>query len=454
MNLNIVTIKKLLFVILSLLWGNSFSFSEEILIDWLDTSTNEDGFAIEKRLLQNETFEIVSILPPNVESYIDTDIASDETYCYRISAFNTAGLSSSDSSCIYVSEDPIDEEKDNTSISHNFISNSMVIEVSDKEVYLFSSDEDYTALYNGESISNLSISANQGNIYHNELDYFSFQQNSAKLTSNYLGMGFNTENNLSFKIQANEEKTAILYLKAGAWSNETTGIIVTVGDKVEQITLPNGYGWHYLSVLITVDETQNVSVTTDSDQGGYSAVMFAGIVLEKTVDDMPINYASIVSIDDGTAVNVDVSDVKFMTYNGVTGNDSLSEAQVEALSFYGENQVSDNNYIFFNANGTSYTGYQSMTWSEGNGVEIQLKSADSAVNIAALYFSAGAWTTETASIELIVNGESEFIELTSGYSWKNMKVDVEFEGDLNIEIHPVGYFYSYSFFNFVGLTLN
>ena len=55
---------------------------------------------------------------------------------------------------------------------------------------------------------------------------------------------------------------------------------------------------------------------------------------------------------------------------------------------------------------------------------------------------------------IIINGESEVIDLSSGFSWKYYKVEVEFEGELDIEIRPVGTLSGYSAMKFAGLTLN
>jgi len=64
-------------------------------LGWVDNSTNEDGFNIERRQGQTGTFAKVGSVLPNMIKYTDT-IANDPgnvQYCYRVAAFNSAGQS-------------------------------------------------------------------------------------------------------------------------------------------------------------------------------------------------------------------------------------------------------------------------------------------------------------------------------------------------------------------------
>jgi titin len=59
---------------------------------WVDGSTNEDGFKVE-RSTDNVTFGVITTLGAGATSYADTSGVPAQTYYYRVQAFNTAGPS-------------------------------------------------------------------------------------------------------------------------------------------------------------------------------------------------------------------------------------------------------------------------------------------------------------------------------------------------------------------------
>jgi hypothetical protein len=63
---------------------------------WVDSSTNEAGFAIERAVGTTGTFAEIGTTGSNITSYtdyVDTGLAAATTYCYRVQAFNEAGSS-------------------------------------------------------------------------------------------------------------------------------------------------------------------------------------------------------------------------------------------------------------------------------------------------------------------------------------------------------------------------
>lgn len=63
-------------------------------LTWTDNATNEDGFKIERS--QNSSsgpFSEIDTVGANVTSYADTGLTADQTYYYRVRAFNTGGNS-------------------------------------------------------------------------------------------------------------------------------------------------------------------------------------------------------------------------------------------------------------------------------------------------------------------------------------------------------------------------
>jgi hypothetical protein len=65
----------------------------ELEATWMDNSSNEDGFKIERRTGTTQTFTEIAILGTNVTSYNDSGLVDGETYCYRVLAFNAAASS-------------------------------------------------------------------------------------------------------------------------------------------------------------------------------------------------------------------------------------------------------------------------------------------------------------------------------------------------------------------------
>jgi Bacterial Ig domain/Fibronectin type III domain len=61
-------------------------------LSWSDNSTNEDGFAIERKTGTN-AYAQVATAPSNATSYTDTGLTAATTYTYRVRAWNSAGNS-------------------------------------------------------------------------------------------------------------------------------------------------------------------------------------------------------------------------------------------------------------------------------------------------------------------------------------------------------------------------
>ncbi|PKF61419.1 hypothetical protein CW745_08765 [Psychromonas sp. psych-6C06] len=443
--------------------------AESLLVSWVDNS-NEDVFFVEKRQPGDASFQRVAILSENTNSYTDIDVIIDKTYCYRIIAFNQAGQSISDEVCQEVQgvvSSPIPptsptsptlpihpdlvDPSGNMVVSHQFIPRPINIEIAEKKLYSFKSDELYNDRYSEDDIFNVDFYVNEGNLYRIDREDFSFQQDGVELDNGYASMVFDTSNSLSFVLQASGDlQVATLYMRAGVWSHEESSILVTVGDTIEKITLPSGYGWHYIMVDIEFDGTAPVTITTDSDRAVYSSVMFAGLVINNKPS--APQYAAMVDIDTNVDYKIDVSNVKFMVSNGEIGNEGASDVSITSLGYYGKTMVYDSPYEFVSANGGDYSGYRYMGWKESNGVDIKLQSAESQVNTTSLYFKVGVWSHEATFIELTINGVNELIEVPSGYRWYYMKIEVEFEGELELDLHPYGERGGYSALGFVGLT--
>jgi hypothetical protein len=62
-------------------------------LTWSDNSSNEDGFNIERKTGSGGSFSRITTVGANTTSYVNSGLADNTTYCYRVNAFNSAGAS-------------------------------------------------------------------------------------------------------------------------------------------------------------------------------------------------------------------------------------------------------------------------------------------------------------------------------------------------------------------------
>ena len=62
-------------------------------ISWVDHAVDEDGFQVERRAAAGGEFTPVAVQGANVLAYVDNAVPSTGAYCYRVRAFNLAGMS-------------------------------------------------------------------------------------------------------------------------------------------------------------------------------------------------------------------------------------------------------------------------------------------------------------------------------------------------------------------------
>jgi len=75
------------------------AYGTEVFLTWQDNSNNEDGFNIERGNDESGPFNVISVRDTDSTSYTDTSVSGNETYCYRVTAFNANGSASSMTAC-------------------------------------------------------------------------------------------------------------------------------------------------------------------------------------------------------------------------------------------------------------------------------------------------------------------------------------------------------------------
>ena len=77
----------------------------QLSLAWVDSSTNEAGFAIERSTGTTATFGEIATTGPGDPGYTDLSVAGGTTYCYRVRAFNAMAYSAySNSACATVAQ--------------------------------------------------------------------------------------------------------------------------------------------------------------------------------------------------------------------------------------------------------------------------------------------------------------------------------------------------------------
>ncbi|MEW5766794.1 MAG: PKD domain-containing protein [bacterium] len=74
--------------------------SSSIRLSWDDNSDNETGFRIERRTGTADDFDTIALVRAGTKIYLDSGLASETTYCYRVLAYNERGDSSYNEACL------------------------------------------------------------------------------------------------------------------------------------------------------------------------------------------------------------------------------------------------------------------------------------------------------------------------------------------------------------------
>ena len=73
-------------LLLAALFFTAPAAAAQLTLVWTDTSNNEDGFRIERRI-SGGNFAQIAAVAANVTSFIDSSVTAGATYCYRVRAY-------------------------------------------------------------------------------------------------------------------------------------------------------------------------------------------------------------------------------------------------------------------------------------------------------------------------------------------------------------------------------
>ena len=78
---------------LSLVASPSLTMGAQLTLTWNDSAGNESGYRVERKIGSGGSYSEIAVLGANTTGYTDPNLAASTTYCYRVRAFNAAGVS-------------------------------------------------------------------------------------------------------------------------------------------------------------------------------------------------------------------------------------------------------------------------------------------------------------------------------------------------------------------------
>jgi hypothetical protein len=139
-------------------------------------------------------------------------------------------------------------------------------------------------------------------------------------------------------------------------------------------------------------------------------------------------------------------------YNEEYSADSVSDVTYdinEGNVSYGDSSI----FVVMDQDAELDNGAVNMKFDASNNISFIL-NGNGDEQIASIYLSVGAWTSEDASILVTAGENSETISLPKGYTWHYLKVDVTFDTLAQVIIEPSGSFGGYSKVKVAGVLFN
>ncbi|WP_019613748.1 hypothetical protein [Psychromonas ossibalaenae] len=138
-------------------------------------------------------------------------------------------------------------------------------------------------------------------------------------------------------------------------------------------------------------------------------------------------------------------------------NDEFSVDEITDVDFsIGNGSLSshDSSIFIFQEQGEELeNGYVVMNYNELNSFNFSLLGSGN-TQVATLYLSLGAWSSDLAGLIINAGDTTELITLPTSYTWHYVKIDIEFEQSTVVTVTPAGTHGGYSGIKVAGLLLN
>jgi hypothetical protein len=100
------SLRSLLAVLLFVLGSAVPGAADVLSLNWTDNATNEAGYIVERGAEPSGPFAEIVRVPFDVVAYDDVSLTGGATYCYRVRAFNAAGVSDASNVACGVAKPP------------------------------------------------------------------------------------------------------------------------------------------------------------------------------------------------------------------------------------------------------------------------------------------------------------------------------------------------------------
>ncbi len=80
-------------MLLALVVAPGPAMGAQLTLNWTDNASNESGYRVERKIGSGGSYGEIAVLAANSTGYTDPNLAASTTYCYRVRAFNAAGVS-------------------------------------------------------------------------------------------------------------------------------------------------------------------------------------------------------------------------------------------------------------------------------------------------------------------------------------------------------------------------
>ena len=444
-------------IVTSPAWATQFSSppQDSLLLSWTDNAEDESHYLVSRRQGLAGDFETLAVLPADSSEFLDAAVTGGEIYCYRVQAGNEAGMSTAVDACAIAP--PLDDELDGWGeITAEAMEAPESVDIAGREFltlnnWIRGNDQasaaaiglpDFVAVTGEESTA----------------PGYPLVGAAGEVDAGMRQVNFDEFNTIAFTLTGSGEwQTASLWLRVGAWGEESAGIVVTAGGNRQLVPLAAVNEWQHIKVSIAFAE--NVQVVLRPDRRGLQdgALGLAAIMLEEVDDGTVEPWAQISSSVHRRLGVVDVTDLEYRTgHQDIYGNLAASPVEIGMPQWsviVGEMKSRHSSRIEFWQGGQQVdTGYTKMRFDEANTLDVAL-AGDATERIAVFYLAVKVWHRQRVSFSVMAANAEHEVELPTSFGWHYFQVRMAFKGELNVRFRPNGHLNKYSTLGFGGVVI-